>query len=85
MSLMEYRERALGRSGRWGSWNGLQDFVRVSDLDQPPKEEPIRYLRADVTVLTGTIPFEKVLTLPAIILYLNCGHTSEAFVDWPST
>jgi len=55
----------------------------VSDLDQPFEEEPIRYLRADITVFTRTIPFQKVLALPSIILDLNSGHKNEAFDDWP--
>ncbi len=37
--------------------NWFQDLVRVSDLDQPFEKEPIRYLRADITVFTRTIPF----------------------------
>jgi len=82
---MESCEQASGRTVRCSGLNWFQDFVRVSDLDKPLEEEPIRYLRTDITVLTRTIPLEKVLTFPAIILYLNSGHTSEAFVDWPST
>ena len=53
----------------------MQKFIRVSYLDQPFEEESVGYLRANITVFTGTVPLQKILALPAIVLDFNCRHT----------
>ena len=53
----------------------------MSYLHKPLQQEPVGDLCADIAVLTRTIPLEKVLAFPTVILYLNSGHTSGAFVD----
>jgi hypothetical protein len=63
--------------------NGFQNLVCVSDLHKPLKQEPVSDFRADIAVFSRTIPFQKILALPSVILDLNGGHTSGAFVDWP--
>ena len=74
-------------SGLARSWRGLnwfQHFIGMSDLYEALQKKPIGHLGAYVAILSGTIPFQKVLALPTIVLDFNCGHTREAFVNWPS-
>lgn len=49
----------------------MKNLVRVSNPDESLQKKPVRNLRANITVLSRTVAFQKVLALPAIIFDLD--------------
>ena len=77
--VLKNGRESLGLVARSWGLLGLKNFIRVSDLDQSLQQQSIRHLRADVTIFPGTVAFQEVLALPAIVFDLYCGHIMEPY------
>jgi hypothetical protein len=63
-----FGESGLARTSRFCR---MKNLVRMSNSDESLQKKPVRNLRANITVFSGTVSFQKVLALPAIIFDLD--------------